>query len=656
MRRKFDPEQARLSGQRGERLRTPRLDGTIDPLRARASIMEPKVTGPVGLSPVTVRKRGNIEVANLHVGQGRKQLAMLRMAFDIADRVEYDEEGLYWVRRSQQADGTTITTRFNERMQEVVIDSPFPPVPEEEERKPSDITPHPYLWVGMRINFDNDDCMTLVNGWWSVGMVVSEPGENGIIADLADTDWMMDLHYSVFPGTWPGFGPYYPFDVDAQLAEAAGAYPDYYGGDYCFPAGLPGGWTADRFGFFVTESLPLPYISQAMRFSANGGRMYDVRYFADSPDLEYVHGPFDPLNPSYEDVDYRVPTTCYQQLDGDHNTPQPWTSVFVVDPSEGQGMLREPDGSTRRNWPTSNRPADARNLDFILGRFDKTRGDMLVRADDGDNKYVIKFHGIGEECNCGDVYQRPTTVDIEVRSGKEPHMRTLTHRVQINSYTLSRAANWPFGTCRFDYGMGPGTMCDNWWPGAILANVWGDIEVVEYYQPDYLPGGGHCATGEGCEFGQLVFLVSWCGMFSFNNWAAQEGCTDVADCVGEWLSYPVDYFATQTANFPCATQVQPKTAAELAAGWQALMGTVAWEDFRAAIYNTETGAWSLPIPGCEGTCWGYGGGIGAGCLENYAGDPPYEYAISPDGNSYSAMTVGLACSLWGLWYDGISCS
>jgi hypothetical protein len=656
MRRKFDPEQARLSGQRGERLRTPRLDGTFDPLRARASIVEPKVTGPVGLSPVAVRKRGNIEVANLHVGQGRKQLAMLRMAFDVADRVEYDEEGLYWVRRSQQADGTTITTRFNERMQEVVIDSPFPPVPEEGERDQPRPRLNPYLWVGARVNFQESGvstCGELWSGWWSYGLVVAEPGENGIIFDLGNQpDWQWPGLYTRFPGTPLDFGNDY-FDAQQQI-DGVHFYWYDSGPGWCFPPGLEDGWTEQRFGFLVDEDADASYDMQ--RFSRSGGRMYDARwgFHTEQPDTQYLRGPHDPIDPDYAESDYRVPEDCYSSEYGDFLTPTPWTSVFVVDPDEG-GTIFDANNKPIANEPSSKRPEDAATLDWMLEQFGRGRGDMLVTGEDGENKYVIKVVGFGAQPFCEGTPYTPTVVDIEVRSAKQPHTRTFRKTYTVEQYRNDRASTLPFGSmgggCTENQVDGPGTMCGNWMQGAILADVWGNIEEVDYYQPDWMPGGYPCPTIDPDPH-PILFLVSWCGFNSVMNWMTPEGCTDVADCIGEALSYPIAYFNSATFDTYCYDQVPSRSVAVLTAGWQALMGTVDPYGYAAAIYDPYTNTWSPAPSSCSQTCWQENDD---GCLEQYTGPGAFSTPYSTvDGRLYVPIVPGVYCNYWQLWYDGCS--
>jgi hypothetical protein len=236
-------------------------------------------------------------------------------------------------------------------------------------------------------------------------------------------------------------------------------------------------------------------------------------------------------------------------------------------------------------------------------------------------------------------------------------MQVYRTTIVIDSYSYDVCSTWPFGNggpfcvsgSNQATGNGPGTMCSNWWPGAILADVWGNIEEVDYYQPDYLPGGGNC-TNNDCYKSNNLFYVAWCGYRSRTNWMENWGdCSDVADCIGEYIEPAVQWLIAQTgegADCHHDSYVDADRAA-LAAGWQGIAGILDPDDYFAALYDPHTGTWSPAPSGCTHTCWIEGSGDG--CWEAYLQD-----RIIVVDDTYviveSPMVPGYYC-----WYEWHAC-
>ena len=620
-------------------------------------IEEPKVTGPTGMDPVRVRYKGNIRLAKEYLGYGKKQLGLMRMSYAVGDRVSHGQEGMYWSRRVQLQDGTVVTTTYNERLQEIVIESPHRQYGEEKKER-EDVVMHPYLWVGARINWEATGATSegeLWNGMWSYSMWVSEPNDDGdpqgagVLTDHG-TPWNNPWAQrgTIVPGTYVPvlWSDPSEFDIGTQLFRANLYYLDNDGTTYHYMPNLPGGWTQDRYAFAVTENIQgSPSLTGVLYATQHGGRMYDMRWWTNDPvdAFQYTLPPYDPKNPVYADSGYVLPNDVLESLQA-----SVWTSVYVIDPTEGSAMLMDNNGApTIVNQPTSPRPQDPRLLDLVLGELGGSRQSMHTRG-----SYAIKLVGVGSPCVC-DTDPPTLYVDLEVRSGKAPFTNVYKTTVPLTNYSYDANVVYPFGLYDIFGGIGPGNgpgvMCENWWQGAIIADAWGGIEEVEYFQPDYLPGGSTCAVP--CDSIPVRFLVSWCGFSSVNNWLNLEGCSTVAECVGEALAYAIDYYDDASYYPLCSQAAAPSDAATLSAGWLSVVGTISTYDFAAAIYDPYTQAWSRPTSNCVQSCWLPNTD---GCVEQYVGAPAFQGTVY-DGIAWMMMVPGVYCGLGGFWYTGVTC-
>lgn len=320
--------------------------------------------------------------------------------------------------------------------------------------------PMPYLWVGVRKNWEKSG----LDNWMEYGVVVSEPGENGILAGLW-TSWGDP------PASWPDSINTAVQDLDWE-------------NDYR--------WThvpKDRRYYKVGDEIRNPtttYImeSGSLKFTKGNMRMYEWEEFRVPDSGEWttrVLPPHDPLA-SQEDIDARVFPGWMADAD-----KALWDTVVVLDPY--QGVLD----------PTDRRPGDV-EAGRLIGEATGAGAGKVIGGE-----YAIKIVGYGEDCRWSESadnqifdsemtgYHDPLILDLEVRVNKYPNTITKRYEVTLIRATYFFRNLWPFGDPAQN-GIGcPSNMFGDinhhyscWWQDCVLVNVnGGSIRLAEEYVPDY---------------------------------------------------------------------------------------------------------------------------------------------------------------------------
>lgn len=320
--------------------------------------------------------------------------------------------------------------------------------------------PMPYLWIGVRKNWEKSG----LDNWMEYGVVVSEPGENGVLAGL----WT----------TWgdPPASPLDNINLDAQDIDWANDYR----------------WThvpSDRRYYIAADEIRDPITtyrteSGSVKFTRGNLRMYEWEEFRVPDSGEWttrIMPPHDPLA-TQEDIDARVFPDWMADAD-----KALWDTVVVLDPY--QGLLE----------PTDRRPGDI-EAGRIIG---EATGAGPGRVIGGE--YAIKIVGYGEDCRWSSgadnliydseltEYHDPLVLDLEVRVGKYPYMTTKRYEVTLIKATYFFRNLWPFGDpAQSGIGCPPNMYGDInhhyecWWQDCVLVNVQGNsIRLAQNHAPDY---------------------------------------------------------------------------------------------------------------------------------------------------------------------------
>lgn len=624
--------------------------------RSDLTINEAVAKAPIGYAPISVKYEGNVDLAKSHLAWGRKQLAQMKTMYGLNERKAAGEEGGYYQRRVKLADGTVVTTQYNEQFQQIHIDAPHPPEEKEERKVESDVI-NPYLWIGTRPLLEGlSEPVVTTNGVATHMTVVEEPGLRGILVDGGNYGqwWEGNFYwYNVFPDpemynqipSWDGPITIGYFDP-AQQAFYWNEWYNLYGGGYCFPPGLieEGGWNLENSMFMIQEYAADRSGEAEVGFTSHGMRVNDMRLSVDHRlwTMKYALTAHDPEWPEFTaEKPNPWPAEVYQT--GTYRgpaiepwlEPAPWYSTFVVDPSEGDSFIPDAQGNlTRPNEPTSLRAGDLAIHNLIRDTFNLSREDEAL-----EGKYAIKLAGYGEDCVCGDYVGPPQKVEIEVRSAKAPHTRVYRTIIDINEYSYYFLQTQPFGKmsyydCAATSELGPGTMCTNWWRGAIFADLYGGIEEVDEYQPRYLPGGGPCR--QPCTQPDMVpWAVGFYKGYS-GNWCAAAFGEDVtpAECLAYSIRGAIDYWLDRGAGPGTCPNVADASIAALIAGIEP------WVDADGAfamLYDYRAGTFVVPPSGCSNTVWKsqsdaqWGDGCWEAMLAAYGVDEDQSFVYAPGG-------------------------
>lgn len=323
--------------------------------------------------------------------------------------------------------------------------------------------PRPYLWIGVRKNWEKSG----LDNWMEYGVIVSEPGENGILASYWTTWGNMDSFWT---------------NIDSLNLDSQDAEWDTDGRFTHVPKARRHYLATERIG----DNVDLVALA-SIRYTRNNLRMYDWEEYANNePEGDgapiRVLQPHDPLA-TQEDIDARVFPSWMSDID-----KLPWDTVVVLDPY--QGMYE----------PTDKRAGDVEVAKLIsVATGSGYTGRVLA------GEYAVKIVGIGEDCMWSvstdsqiydsemTGYHEPLVLDLEVRVNKYPN--TITQRYEV---TLIRATGyfrnmWPFGD-PYQSGIGcPSNIFGDinhhyncWWQDCVLVDVnGGSIRLASDYVPDY---------------------------------------------------------------------------------------------------------------------------------------------------------------------------